>query len=552
MSSITQNSSATAGRSPALEQGSRKKYYLLHRWAGLCLALVGILVFFSGAVATFHDELEQWAHRGHWVAAAQTIEGFNLDEAYRVASQGVPEPYRAQVDVQQRPGLPLTFFFHEHKQTAGGIEEVGEAVYLNPKGLQVLERRRGAREQALAPTPTESLGQFFLDLHIFLLMPQTLGLIATGITGFNLLLLITTGFIVHRPNASKLARKPRDRRTRLWLGDVHTLVGSWTLPYTVVLALTGAFFSFAGPVLIPVVAMVAFDGDQEALIRTVIGSVEVSDSRQVARLQPMLEDALERSGGGTLVGAGLDQWASPKASATLTLSRHSTWGEETVTYAYDGHTAAFIQDKPRVGTKPSFGGALLDLAGKLHFGTLLGTTTKVLWSVLGLLTMLIAATGLAIYVARSTSALETRGVRFVAGMTGALAGGLPLAATVSVHVWAAACAANHPRPMPWMTATFVAVLVGAGVLTTRVGLRRALRITLAAAGAAALALPLVAPVATGAGPLTALQSPDVSSTAWVDAVLWLVGLCLLWGARSIGHAGSSGPETLGQTEPLVA
>ena len=514
---------------PSDTERPRRRLYLLHRWTGLLIALLGMLVFFSGAIATFHHELDAWASRGDRFSGMQDLPHFDLDRAYEVAVARVDARYRHQVDISQAEGSPLRFFFHEHVSTGSGIEEVGVATTLDPDTLAVLERREGDRDAAIKTRPAHALAAFFIDLHIFLLMPQTLGLIATGVVGFALLILIASGTLVHRPTMKKILRSPRRHRSRLFFGDFHTLIGSWSLPYTVILALTGTFFSFAGVVLVPVMAMVAFDGDQEALIRTVVGEVDVSESDGVARLQPIVDDAIERTDGARVHRVGLDHWGQPEANVTVALVTPSALGDTSHTLVYDGHTGAFLQSKPQLGTRPSFGNALLQLMGDLHFGTLFGMVTKLLWGLFGLATCVLAASGLLIYVARQPDP-RSRSTLFVRLMTVALVGGLPLAAGLASLAWVAAYGLGASDPKSAMTITFLVALAAAGIVGALATLRSALALTWMASGFALLALPLLAPLATGTSITDAWANPALYETAFVDGAFLTFALVFLVGA----------------------
>ena len=507
----------------------RRRLYLLHRWTGLLIALLGMLVFFSGAIATFHHELDARASRGDRFSAMQDLPHFDLDRAYEVAVAGVDARYRHQVDVFQGEGWPVRFFFHEHVPTGSGIEEVGVATTLDPDTLEVLERREGDRDTVIKPRPPHALAAFFIDLHIFLLMPETLGLIATGVVGFALLILIASGTLVHRPTTKKLLRSPRRHRSRLFFGDFHTLMGSWSLPYTIILALTGTFFSFAGVVLVPAMAMVAFDGDQEALIRTVVGQVDVSESEEVPRLQPVIEDAIARADGGRVRHVGLDQWGKPEANITVGLVTPSALGDTRHTLVYDGHTGAFLQAKPRLGTRPSFGNSLLELMADLHFGTLFGIVTKLFWGLFGLATCVLAASGLLIYVARQPDP-DSRSTRFVRLMTVALAGGLPLAMGLASLAWVAAYGFEAGDPERAMTITFLMALAAAGVVGGFATLRDSLALTWTVSGLALLALPLLAPLATGTKIMDAWANAALRETTIVDGAFFAFGLIFLIGA----------------------
>lgn len=509
-------------------ESPRKRLYLLHRWTGLLAASLGLLVFFTGAVATFSEELDAWASRGRRYAAALDVPDFDLDAAYRVAVADVPERYLHQVDIFQSLHRPVLFFFHEHIEQRGEIEAFGVATEIDPATLGVVRRRTGGRRDAMKPDAAHAFAAFFVALHIHLLMPETLGLVATGIAGFALLILVATGTLVHRPSWAKMSSKPRTRRGRLIAGDLHTLMGTWTLPYTVVLALTGSFFSFAGVVLIPVVAMVAFDGDQEALVRTLIGRVEVYDSREAASLSPILHDARIRSPNAQLGGIALDRWGQPEATATVRMVERSPFGHATHNYVYDGHTGAFIQQKPELGTQPSLGNRLVQLMAELHFGTLAGIVTKLLWGVFGVATCLLAVSGLLVYVARQRDQ-EANSTRFVRLMVVVLVGGLPLASAFASLSWVGArVVETHPEGP--MSIAFVLAL-GVALLVGTVGdLREGLILTWLAAGFGLIALPVVAPLATGVG-LGAVWTDDaLRSTLVVDGVFWLFGAAFVGAA----------------------
>ncbi|MEM7138188.1 MAG: PepSY-associated TM helix domain-containing protein [Myxococcota bacterium] len=522
----------------------RRRLYALHRWVGLLFALLGMLVFFSGAIATFHEEIDDWAGRGDRFPSPQQVESFDFDEAMAAAANGVDGRYLHQVEIALRHGRPLLFFFHEHIKDGMGVEELGVARTLDPETLEVLGERTGDRAAAFTPRFSHSLSRFFIDLHIFLLMPETLGLIATGISGFALLLLIATGFLVHRPNRTKMTRGPRTQHKRVFFSDFHTLVGSWSLPFTVIVALTGAFFSFAGVVLVPVVAMVAFDGDQEALVRTVVGSVDVSDVDATASLQPFVEDAIERTDQARLTSIGLDHWGESEASATVQLVSKSPFGDSLHTLVYDGHTGEFLLSKPRLGTQASLGNTLVMLVAQLHFGTLFGIVTKLLWGVLGIATCVLAATGLLIFVARERSP-DHVGMRLVRSMTVALAGGLPFATGLAFLSWVAAGAFEVDDPMTAMTWTFLlglALCAGVGaVLKTPL----ALSIAWAASGVALAATVALAPSVTRVSLADAWSDPSLRHTLFVDGALLAGAFLCVGGAMLIARSkgiGSYDPQ----------
>src|SRR3546814_10626149 len=83
--------------------------------------------------------------------------------------------------------------------------------------------------------------------------------------------------------------------------DAHAVAGSWNLLFSFLLAFTGSFFSFATSFGVPVMAMVAFNGDQAKAFETFIGNPPVNDPRPapMASIEAMLADATHRAGADT-------------------------------------------------------------------------------------------------------------------------------------------------------------------------------------------------------------------------------------------------------------
>lgn len=489
------------------------------------VAVLGTLVFFSGVLAIFAADIDAWASRGRTYPAVEQQPGFDFDRALDVASVGVDRDTHDHISLFQQHGGPLLVYLGttDHTHAYG--------VALEPETLDVLIRREGAPTDVLAPLPQGALARFMVELHVYLLLPQTLGLLVTGLVGFGLLVLLVSGFVVHQPTRAKLTRPPRTTRLRAFAGDLHTLVGSWTLPYTAVIAATGAFFCFSSTVVLPVLAAVRFDGDYEAVIEAVVAEPPVEPGAGVSPLEPIVRDALARSDGASLRLLHLDEWGTPEARAMVELTREGVWGDDVLRYVYAGHDGRLLTDaKPEVGSVPSLSSELLELIDDLHFGTLLGRATQLLWALLGLTTCALAATGLIIHARRQT---DTRAARVTGSLAVAMSGGLLASAALVLTSWAMTCALGLADPGRAMTATLIMGLTVSAVLGARWSLERALAATLACAGLGLLAAPLLVALANGLplarlwsqGPLTVLVVGDLLCVA--------LGLASLAGARAL-------------------
>lgn len=479
----------------------RPRLYRLHRWIGLVVAVVGTLVFFSGVLATFASEIDAWATRAPQYPAIGELEGFDLDRALAAAT---PSEFE-QARIAQGHGEPLLAYF-ETPSAVEGEPAHARGFSFDPETLEVLERREGTPGEVRAPRPHDRLAAFVIELHVFLLLPRTLGLLVTGLLAFGLLALLVSGVWVHQPTAEKLRRRPRKTRLRVFAGDLHTLVGSWTLPYTAIIALTGAFFCFSSTVVLPVLTLARYGGDRAEMLADLVPEVPVEPAAgpSVQALDPMLRDALARSEGASFRSLSLEHWGGEQARATVALERESAWGDEHLRYVYDGHDGRFLGEKPEVGAVPSVSSAALELIDALHFGTLLGRLTQVLWVLLGLATCGLSMTGLLVYArrqvkghAKTLAKVEDapRSARAAAALAVALSGGLIACCPLVLASWATACAAQLDEPATAMTATLLLGLAAAAALGWTQTLERALALTLGCAGLGFLGAPALVAVA---------------------------------------------------------
>src|SRR3546814_4752382 len=102
--------------------------------------------------------------------------------------------------------------------------------------------------------------------------------------------------------------------------DAHAVAGSWNLLFSFLLAFTGSFFSFATSFGVPVMAMVAFNGDQAKAFETFIGNPPVNDPRPapMASIEAMLADATHRAGADTFF-ISVEHWGRADARATISM-----------------------------------------------------------------------------------------------------------------------------------------------------------------------------------------------------------------------------------------
>jgi uncharacterized iron-regulated membrane protein len=513
-----------------LSQAQVKRLTAIHGWSAVVLGLLLYAVIATGAVAVFSAEIGRWAAGGVRVAAP--LDGPVDGHVRRLAREVNPE-YLHDVGIWTGEAQDLFVFFHTHATNpeTGEPDDLGTMFRVEAATGAVLDRHDGFIWQEPDAWESSALRRFLVDLHVRLYLPDPWGLIVTGILGLMMMAAVVSGVLMHRHVIRDLFVAERPGGRLVSVRDRHVLSGSWSIPFGFLLAFTGSFFSFASTIAFPLVAAVAFGGDQEAMERTLFEAPVAEDAtpRPLASLDYILADSRTRAPGPvSYVGisdygradARVHVWHDPAAGGMI-------WPVN----LYDGPSRAFLGPRPQVGNTPSAGATLYGLMAPLHFGHFAGIASKAVWGALGVATCFVILSGFRLWVRRRAD--DPRWRRF--GRAVQIVGyGLP------IGMLASACGAFLSRPAgdpffwtPWSFVLGAAAVVAVGLRARdddRLG-RTCQRI----AGALCLGLPVLR-LATGgmdwAEALLASQADILS----VDVLLVVAGVSLWW------HAGRRAPR----------
>jgi uncharacterized iron-regulated membrane protein len=512
-----------------LPQRETKLMVAVHGWLGVVLGLLLYAVIVTGTAAVFAQEIKLWSagSLGPSDPFARPLESL----VRRLAAE-TPEEYRDDLSIRRTGAGNLAFFFHSHVKVDGQVREKG-VLYEVAADDRVVARREGLGLDVLAAEPASTLGRFFVELHVRLHLPDPWGLILTGILGIAMLAAAVSGLLMHRHLLRDIFTLRPGAQRLVSRRDLHTVAGTWILPHAFVLAFTGAFFSFAISVGVPVLAKIAFNGDQPAMIEALIGMQKQSDPRpQVsASLDTILTDAYRRADA-PVAFISIDHWDRADAHITIRhLQKDGALMMTTLTYA--GATSAFIAEKPILGTKPSVGGSAFALMGPLHFGNFAGWWSKAIWFALGAASAYVTWSGLALWVRRRE---EKPGWRALGRLTAWCGAGLPFAMAASAVAFFLTLQAGTAAF--WTPAAF---LIAAALALLPALIARADRIApllFGATGIVLLALPVLRIATGGPGWPVAFAAGQLAIPA-LDILLSIGSIACLLPARTFFRA----PET---------
>ncbi len=377
------------------ETRSKAKALLsLHSWSGIILGMLLYAVIFTGSVAVVSDEVGDWSNSN---VKQDLLLDTDINTMVDILAQQTPTEFQDEIAIYENHDQQLVYFFHTHKQKPSGEFDDYGIQYIVGKAGNIKQQVEGFGTDIFAEDDGNALSRFLVSIHTELHIPSPWGLILTGILGLAMLVAAVSGFMMHRNLFTDMFSIRKQRNGKPLKRDSHTVAGTWSIPFAILLAFTGSFFSFSAAFGLPAMAMVAFGGDQEAMMHTLVGEAPNQSSvpMQSANINLMVADSAQRQAA-TPSFVTLSHWGTESASmVAFYMPNAGKVGFEQL--LFDGTNGEFVQHKPLVGTVSSAGSAILSLIYPIHFGTFAGMFSKLVWLSLGVASCYVVITGLQLY-----------------------------------------------------------------------------------------------------------------------------------------------------------
>lgn len=340
-----------------------------HSWLGLMVGVLMYLVCLSGTLAVFFEEFERWEQP--YVEEFTSIDPATAERSFN--------EWMSDVDVTPH----MYFVLPTEAVPRARLATENESRFVN-------------RDGSLGAAERNDWTELLLELHLYLHLPESWGMILVSALGAMLCALIVSGLVAH-PRIFRDAFNFRLKGSRLLeQADIHNRLSVWGVPFHLMIAVTGAWFGLVLPFL-AVYASAAYDGDSEAVVASVFGE------------EPQLDQAV----GPLAIGDALAQMDTIAPDAKPFMIVAHDVGEPgqffavpathpgrliyAENYLFDGSGRFLRSDGFADGAA---GKQAIYSVYRLHFGHFGGLPVKAAYGILGLALTVVSVTGINIWLAR--------------------------------------------------------------------------------------------------------------------------------------------------------
>ncbi|MBB6095554.1 putative iron-regulated membrane protein [Povalibacter uvarum] len=340
-----------------------------HSWLGVLTGALMYLICLSGTIAVFYQELERWEQPQ--IAESLGYDAATLERAYaQVPASDITHHMFISLPTEEIP------------RTSISTEKTGW--FVNTDG-------------SLGQEVKHEWTHLIINLHLYLHLPETFGLILVGVLGALLCGLIVSGILAH-PRIFKDAFALRLGGSRLLeQADIHNRLSVWSLPFQLMIAITGAFFGLA-QLMVLLLSYVYTDGDTEALMARVYGAEpKLEQAAQPLAIGKALAAMKTIAPGATPFYITVEEADVPEKRFMIVGAEHP--GRLIYAEQYRFDSAGNYLDNVGFSDGETGQQAIFSVY-RLHFGHFASFSVKVLYGVLGLAMTIVCVTGFNIWLAR--------------------------------------------------------------------------------------------------------------------------------------------------------
>lgn len=353
-----------------IPQSLTRQSIAAHSWLGLMAGALMYVICLSGTIAVFAPELERWEQP--YAEEFLSYDASTLENTFN-------DTLESGMDITPHMYLVLP----TDEVPRARIASENESWFLDSDGSL------GAKER-------NAWTEMLLDLHLYLHLPKSWGMILVSALGAMLAALILSGLFAHR----RLIRDAFKLRTGAARGtqqlDIHNRLSVWGVPFHLMIAVTGAYFGLALPFL-GASSKAFYEGDNERVLELLFGA-EPALQKEIGRIHiaSALQQVREMAPESTPIFVTLHDAGTPAqhVGVSATHPKRLIYSEN---YLFDAQ-GTFIG---KAGFSDAEAGRqVLYSIYRLHFGYFGNLLVKIGYGILGLALTIVSVTGINVWLAR--------------------------------------------------------------------------------------------------------------------------------------------------------
>lgn len=349
----------------------RNLAFYLHRYLGLILGLLLILIGITGSLLIFEREIETFITSKQFGNVTPKEQTISIDRITKIAQYTYPDWDIEYIRWSKNPQKPLTLRMVERDINPNIYMDGEHQVFIDPYTGKVLGDR----------VERYTYYRFLLNLHYRLFVPGDAGVYVTGITGLLLLIISVTGIYLWSGwrrliSGFKIKLKASVKRANY---DIHKVAGIIASVFLLAIAFTGVCWNFEDYTY-PAINALTFSPEEKEI------SIESVQGKQ--RLQPSLILAQAQK---TLPEINVEFFSYPyEATDPFYID-----GTKDEIVAVDPYTAEVL--RVTLPENITLGDRITSSFFPLHNGAFGGISTRILYVFVGLSPTVLFITGLTMY-----------------------------------------------------------------------------------------------------------------------------------------------------------
>ncbi|MEM1111241.1 MAG: PepSY-associated TM helix domain-containing protein [Pseudomonadota bacterium] len=351
----------------------RKLWFNWHSWAGFKFSILMSFVLITGTLATVSMEID-WLVNPALRAQHGQPDSINWGEIHASARAAYPN---SELMFMSAPYAP----WFNAEVTARDTQDKPFRIYVDP-----------VTHTVTGDGPWNNWQRFFRQTHRHLMLPTQIGITIVGLLAIPLFISFFSSFFIYKRWWRGFFKWPQRettrfranpvRRSRSFWGDMHRILGIWSLWFIFLMAVTGSWYlverwggaagfeRIGGETLPP---QVTVSGERLNQLAAVAKAQYPQLDIQHIRLNTQENAHIMFQGEAEAV------LVRPRANQVAILA-----GSGEVVDIRRGHELSVHQ-------------RISEMADPLHFGTLAGTPTRIIWFLFGIMMSALSLSGMYLF-----------------------------------------------------------------------------------------------------------------------------------------------------------